>query len=115
MDEASRQTDLPLIAECRLDLDGLRAQRNRYGRIGQRVERLERRPQHLDLWLTPDADTDLVRETIAIERDCCPFYETSFSLAERRLSLSVADTAQDLALDAIHFAITGTESSPAFG
>ena len=48
-------TALP-IAECRLDLDGLRAQRDRYRALGRHVKRLERGPGRLDAWLGPEVD-----------------------------------------------------------
>jgi hypothetical protein len=99
--------DLPLIAECRLDLDGLRVQRDRYRRIGEHIERLERGPRRLDVWLRPDVDLGLVREAVAVERECCPFYEIEVDPDARRLSLSVDEGAQDPALDAIRFALTG--------
>jgi hypothetical protein len=99
--------ELPLMAECRLDLDGLRVQRDRYRRVGRHIERLERGPQRLDVWLRPEVDVGLVRETVDVERECCPFYAIDLDEDARRLSLSVADQAQDPALDAIRFALTG--------
>ena len=97
----------PLIAECRLDLEGLRTQRDRYREIGEQIDRLEREPQRLEVMLRPEADPALVRETIAVERECCPFYEIGYDPDARLLSLSVETAEQDPALDAIRFALTG--------
>jgi hypothetical protein len=100
--------DPALLAECRLDLDGLRAQQDRYRQIGEHIERLERRPGRLDVWLDPAADPRLVEATVEVERGCCPFYAIDFNRGERRLSLSIGEPAQDPALDAIRYALTGS-------
>jgi ubiquinone/menaquinone biosynthesis C-methylase UbiE len=101
-----RGEELP-IAECRLDLDGARSQRDRYQAIGAGITRLARQPNRLDAWLAPEADRALVAEAIEIERECCPFFEIAFDPAERRLSVGVADPSQEPALDAIRYALTG--------
>jgi hypothetical protein len=100
--------ELPLIAECRLDLDGLRRQRDRYRRIGEHIERLQRRPHRLEVWFEDGVDGELIRETVDVERECCPFYRIDLDEEARRLSFSVDEEAQDPALDAIRFALTGT-------
>jgi hypothetical protein len=95
--------DPSLLAECRLDLHGLRAQRERYREIGEHIEHIERGSGRLDVWLDPDADP----RPVEVERGCCPFYAIDFSRVERRLSLSVAEPSQDPALDAIRYGLTG--------
>jgi hypothetical protein len=105
--EALESEALSLPASCRLDPEGMRRQRDRYRAIGEHLERLERGPQQLEARFGPEVDLDLVRETVEIERDCCPFYEIGFDSAEHRLSFSVSTPEQDPALDAIRFALTG--------
>jgi hypothetical protein len=97
---------LPLLGECRLDFEGQRQQRDRYRAIGTHIDRLERDALHLTAWLGPEVDLALVAETIAVERECCPFYAIGFDFSERRLSFSVTNPDQDPALDAIRFALS---------
>jgi SAM-dependent methyltransferase len=105
-DQGQPGPELP-IAECRLDLDGSRAQRDRYRAIGAGIARLARQPNRLDAWLAPEADPGLVAEAINVERECCPFFEIAFDPAERRLSVGVTDPSQEPALDAISYALIG--------
>ncbi len=46
-------------------------------------------------------DPILLAETLAIERECCDFFDLRYSEAERELEVTVADKRQDPALDAI--------------
>jgi hypothetical protein len=100
-------TPLP-IAECRLDLPGLHAQRERYRAIGRHLAGIERHPGRLEARFTPDLDTALVCEAIHVERGCCPFFEFRHEPAEHRLSITVDDPARDPALDAVQFALTSS-------
>jgi hypothetical protein len=106
--EARDREALPLPAACRLDPEGQRQQRDHYRAIGKHLDRLERKPEQLTAWFGTEVDLALVRETIEVERDCCPFYDIDLDPSERRLSLSVASPDQDPALDAIRFALTGS-------
>jgi hypothetical protein len=100
-------SEVPLpVAACRLDLDGLRVQRDRYGEIGRHIDRLVRRSGRLDVWLGAGADPALVAEAIAVEADCCPFFAIAFDPSDRRLTVSVEDSEFDPALDAIQHALT---------
>jgi hypothetical protein len=98
-------TPLP-IAECRLGLEGLRTQRNRYRAIGRHLESIERHRCRLDAHFTPDLDVALLREAIDVERQCCPFFAIHHDAAEHRLLITVDDPDQDPALDALQFALT---------
>jgi hypothetical protein len=100
-----RGLELPLVAECRLDLDGLRAQRERYRGLGERVAGMEREPLSFAIQFDPAVDAALVAETVAVERDCCPFFELRFDAEARRLTVSVREPEQAPALDALLFAL----------
>ncbi len=100
-------TPLP-ISECRLDLPGLRAQRERYRAIGRHLERIDRDPCRLDARFSADLDPALLREAIEVERGCCPFFTIHRDPAEPRLLITVNDPAHDPALDALQFALTVT-------
>ena len=90
---------------CDLDADGLRAQAERYRRTGEGAELLERSPRRLIARLREDVDVTDVTEAIAIERDCCPFYEIDWDPGSRRLSFSVSRPEHAPALGAIATAL----------
>jgi hypothetical protein len=100
--------DLPL-AECRLDLPGLRAQRERYRRLAGSVQRLERRPGRLLVEFGADLDSALLDETLAVERECCPFFCLDFVPDERRLIAGVEHSHEEAALDALRFQLAPAE------
>ena len=94
------------LAECRLDLPGLRAQRERYRRLGGHVERAERQPQRLAVRFGVGLDEGLLRETLDVERHCCPFFAFAYDPRSRELAIGVEDPGQDPALDALQHALT---------
>jgi hypothetical protein len=101
MSAVPEPAELPLIAECRLEVDGLRSQRERYRTLGHHTTATLRRPQELIVRFDDRVDIDLLLETVDVERGCCPFFELTPDLARRELVVSVAHPEQDLALDAI--------------
>jgi hypothetical protein len=106
--------ELPLttpIAECKLDLDGLRRQRERYRRLGGSAESIERADDKLLVWFGTDLDEALLRETLAVEAECCPFFNFDYSPEQQRLRIGVDRREQLPALDALAYALG--ETSPA--
>ncbi len=97
------------IAECRLELPGLLTQRDRYRRLGATATRVERHGDALIVVFGPALDEDLLEETLALERDCCPFFGLDYERAARSLTVTVADPQQQPALDGLYFAVTGSE------
>lgn len=93
------------IASCGLDQDGLRAQHERYRRAGERARVVERTRRRLVVDLDQHIDTGLIEQAIAIERECCPFFDLQWTPSQRRLSVSVSQQDQEPALDAIAFAL----------
>lgn len=65
--------DLPMAPSCALDEAGLRSQLERYRQAGRNARLIERTPRRLVAALAQDVDVELVAETVAIERECCPF------------------------------------------
>jgi hypothetical protein len=55
--------------------------------------------------LDEQVDTELVDETIAIERECCPFFTLDWEPERRRLTVAVSQAEHEPALDAIAFAL----------
>jgi hypothetical protein len=94
-----------MAPSCALDEAGLRAQYERYRRAGAGARVVERTPQRIVAELDRHVDTRLVEETLAIERDCCPFYELGWDPSRQRLSVSVSQPEHAPALDAIAFAL----------
>ena len=97
--------ELP-IAQCELDGAGLATQRERYRRLAASVDGLERRPGQLVVRFEPDVDAELVEETLAVERSCCPFFRLTFDASARRLEIGVDRAEEDAALDALQFALS---------
>ena len=104
---SAQRSEMPL-GECRLDLAGLGAQRERYRRLGRQLEHARRVPQRLELRFTDELDRALLDETLAIERECCPFFALAYDATRRELAITVANPAQDPALDALRHALTGS-------
>jgi hypothetical protein len=55
--------------------------------------------------LLSECSLHLVRRTIAVEHECCPFFTLAYDAAEHRLAITVEDWAQDPALDALHYSL----------
>jgi len=100
--------DLPL-AECRLDLPGLHAQRERYRQLAGSVQRLERQAGRLLVEFGDDLDSALLDRTLAVERECCPFFRIDFVPGERRLIAGVEHSHQEPALDALRLQFAAQE------
>jgi hypothetical protein len=94
-----------MIAECRLDLAGLRTQRNRYRALGEHVERVEHTARRLTVDFSASVDPILVHEAIEVERGCCSFFALDYHAGDRRLVITVDDPNHDPALGAIAFAL----------
>ena len=89
------------LAECRLNVPELREQRDRYRRLGAHVEHVERGPGRVAVEFDPAVDTELMRHTLAVERECCPFFVLDWDEQARRLVVGVERSEQAPALDAI--------------
>jgi hypothetical protein len=98
--------DSQATVECRLDLEGLRRQLERYRRLAKALEATERAPQSLTARFSPSVDEELLAETLAVERECCEFFRLDYDRAERMLTARVEDPGLDPALDALRHALT---------
>jgi hypothetical protein len=96
---------LPMAPSCALDDTGRRKQRERYRPAGAGARVVQRSPLLLVVELDPNVDPSLVEETVAIELECCPFYELGWERDRRRLSLSVSHPEHAPALEAIALAL----------
>jgi hypothetical protein len=102
---------LPMAPSCALDQNGLRTQHERYRRAGAGARLVQRSPQRLVVDLADQVDLELVQETLAVERECCPFYELGWDPGRRRLAIAVSQPAQEPALEAIALALGLDESA----
>ena len=94
-----------MAPSCALDESGLRSQLERYRQAGRNAHLIERTPRRLVAALGDDVDAELVAETVAVERDCCPFFALTWEPDQRRLTIAVSQAAHEPALDAIAFAL----------
>jgi hypothetical protein len=95
------------IAACALDEAGLHEQRARYARIVPHVTRIEREPQAAVIEFDEDFDHRALEQALAVERECCPFFEFVFDEQRRLLRATVEEDALRPALDAITHALGG--------
>jgi hypothetical protein len=105
---------LPMAPSCALDETGLRLQLERYRQAGLGARLVGRTARSLVVELDKQVDTQLVEETIAIERECCPFFTLDWEPERRRLTVAVSQAEHELALEAIAFALDlkGPRSTP---
>lgn len=94
-----------MAPSCALDEPGLRSQLNRYRQAGRNARLIERTPRRLIADLGDDVDVELVAETVAVERECCPFFSLTWEPDRRRLTVAVSEATHEPALDAIAFAL----------
>jgi hypothetical protein len=94
-----------MAPHCALDESELRSQLERYRQAGRNARLIERTPRRLAVDLGDDVDAELVAETIAVERECCPFFALTWEPDLRRLTVAVSQAAEEPALDAIAFAL----------
>jgi hypothetical protein len=91
----SRRRDLPMApAGCTLDDSGLGEQLDRYRRLGARAVTVQDDDAGLVITFGADVDVDLLRETVAIERECCSLFTLDHDASVRRLSIGVDEPAR---------------------
>ncbi len=94
-----------MAPSCALDETGRRAQYARYRQLGSGAHAVERAAGRLVVDLAEDVDAALVEQTLAVERECCPFFELTWKPRAHRLSVSVQRTEHAAAINAIAFAL----------
>lgn len=94
-----------MAPSCALAESELHAQLERYRQTARNARLIERTPQRLVVDLEEHVDAALVEQTIAVERECCPFFTLVWEPERRRLAVAVADAEHEPALDAIAFAL----------
>jgi hypothetical protein len=98
--------ELPMaIAGCGLDQAALQEQLGRYRRLGAGATVTRSSALELTARFDIEPDRDLMRATLAVERECCSFFALEYAESERRLTVSVADPERAPALDALAAAL----------
>lgn len=93
------------IPSCALDEAGVREQRARYAGLAPSVTRLEREAEAVSIEFHEDFDREALDQALAVERECCPFFQFEFDESERRLRATVREADQLPALDAMAHAL----------
>jgi len=99
------------MLSCALDDDGRRVQRARYTRLAASVAHLERTPEAVVIEFDEQVHRETLECALAVERQCCPFFVFDFDPRTRRLLISVLETEQLPALDAIADAFRRVQSA----
>jgi hypothetical protein len=94
-----------MAPSCALDEAGLRAQLARYRAVGHDGRLLERTSRRLVIEVAGAIDATVVEETLAVERECCPFFALDWHPEQRRLAISVSAAEYEPAIDALAFAL----------
>lgn len=94
------------IPECRLDDDAFGAQLRRYRELARHVEQIERQPGSLTVRFDPELRPGLLEHTLEVERACCSFVNLDYDSAQRQLTITVQNIAQDPRLDSLFRALT---------
>ena len=94
-----------MVPGCGLDEAGRGLQRERYEHVGVGASVVERSPRSLVVDLDERVDPGLVEDVLAVERDCCSFFDLRWEPTTRRLAFSVSSREYEPALDAIAFAL----------
>ena len=94
------------VPSCALDAQGLAGQRERHRRLAPAVVKLERVGDLLLIDFAPGFDRHALDELIAVERECCPFFDFRFDPRSRHLEVAVHDPEAAAAIDAIAAALS---------
>ena len=85
---------------CALTRDGLERQRRRYRAAGEAAGLVERSALRLRVDFNDAVDLELIDQLVAVERECCPFFEIDWKRSARRMQVDVASEHRR-ALDAV--------------
>jgi hypothetical protein len=94
-----------MTSACALDERGLQRQLKRYRKLGRCATAIERMSRRLTIELDERVGGQLVSELLAIERECCPFFDLVWEPGPRRLTFALSEAAHEQALHAISRAL----------
>lgn len=85
---------------------------------GSGASLVERTPRRLVVEFDQGAETALLEEALAVERECCPFFVLDWEASRGRLTASIAHAEHEPALNAIAYALglgAGTQRAASGG
>jgi arsenite methyltransferase len=91
----------PAAIGCSLTQGEARERRATAGPVAAAARHTERRGDRLTIEFGPELDEELLRELVAAERECCPFFDLDYDPGSRRLVATVADAEHRPGLDAL--------------
>jgi len=103
------ETAIAAIPACTLDDAARREQRTRYARLAATITHLDRTPEAIVIDFAEHLDRRTLERTLAVERECCPFFVFAFDEASRRLRMTVSAAEQIPALDAMAAALAAAQ------
>src|SRR5256885_11982449 len=92
------------MLSCTATWEELRCQRRRMLTLGASVQGSRRAEDRLTIEFAPELDKRLLHETLAVERECCPFFRFDLDEAAGRLVRTVDHPEQRSSLDALAYA-----------
>ena len=104
--ESARENFDQAVAEipsCALTEQGIAEQRDRYARLSPSVGEVRREADAVEIEFSDALDQELLDETLAVERGCCPFF--LFAQEGNELRVTVREPAMLPALDAFAAAL----------
>jgi hypothetical protein len=109
------ESAIAAIPTCALDDAGRREQRARYAQLAATATRLDRRPEAIVVEFAEHLDRETLERTLAVERECCPFFVFEFDEPGRRLRITVREAEQVPALEAMAAALAAAEPATSTG
>src|SRR5947209_1801538 len=112
-DSAGHDDPVARIPSCALDQAGVREQQARYRQLADTVTHLDQAGERIIVKFDAHLDRRLLDRTLAVERECCPFFVFRFSSGEQRLEISVHQPEELPALDVLAATFTKTQAGMA--
>jgi hypothetical protein len=80
-----------MVPSCSLTKAGLEGQRRRQARLAPHIRRRALTGNTLLVVFDEGLDRATLEEMVAIERECCPFFELSFDEGSHALTIAVGE------------------------
>jgi hypothetical protein len=97
------------IPSCALTEEGVQEQRARYARLASSVARVHSDAEVLEIEFSDAHDQELLDETLAVERECCPVF--LFEQTGQILRVTVRNPEQAPALDAFAQSLSAAQEA----
>jgi hypothetical protein len=93
---------LPMaLSYCSLSEVELSGQLARYRSVGHVATALEKSPRRIAVRVSDGTPAAAIEALVAVEQQCCPFFDMAWEPRDRTLTISVPDADHEPALDAL--------------